>query len=174
MNAEGQARAAKVGHCWVCIAIEQLAQLSAAAAVEVFWREEKKKLPSLQGLFSLLLEFAVLGTPHLIDRFVEMFRDVEGVMHNLGRRHLGFGRSLKSRAHVHDDGFHLLTLFGPYTFEKSLGTGSLPTFGDFQHPRAFGITQHRNVTLAAQKALLIDAHRMERSRLLDCDATKSK
>jgi hypothetical protein len=81
----------------------------------------------------------MLGAAHLIDRFVEMFGDVEAVMNNLGLRHLGFGRRFKSRTHVHDDGFHLLTLLGRYAFEKSLGTGSFPTFGDFQHPRAFRI-----------------------------------
>jgi hypothetical protein len=122
------------------IAIEQRAQLGAAPAVELFRREEKKELAPLEGLFSSLLKLAVLGAPHLIDRFIEMFGDVEAVMHNLGLRHLGFGRCLKSRTHVHDDGFYLLALLGRYTFEKSLGTGSFPTFGDFQHPRAFGIT----------------------------------
>jgi hypothetical protein len=34
-------------------------------------------------------------------------------MNNLSLRHLGFGRWLRSRAHVHDNGFHRLTLFEP-------------------------------------------------------------
>ena len=123
------------------IAIEQVAQPGAAPAVEVFRREEKKEFATLQGLFSLLLELAMLGAAHLIDRFVEMFGDVEAVVNNLGLRHLGFGRRFESRAHVHDDGFDLLTLFERYAFEKSLGTGSFPAFGDFQHPRAFRIAQ---------------------------------
>jgi hypothetical protein len=79
----------------------------------------------------------MLGAPHPVDRFVEMFGDVEAVMNNLGLRHLGPGRRFESRAHVHDDGFHILTLFKPYTFEKPLGTGLFPFFGDFQYPRAF-------------------------------------
>ena len=81
----------------------------------------------------------MLGASHLIDCFVEMFGDVEAVMNNLGLRHPGFGRRFKSRTHVHDNGFHLLTLWGRYAFEKSLGTGSVPAFGDFQHPGAFWI-----------------------------------
>jgi hypothetical protein len=48
----------------------------------------------------------MLGASHLIDCFVEMFGDMEAVV----------------------------TLWGRYAFEKSLGTGSFPAFGDFQHP----------------------------------------
>src|SRR6476660_10449067 len=123
------------------IVIEQVAQPGAAPAVEVFRREEKKELASLQGLFSLLLELAMLGATHLIDRFVKMFGDVEAIMNNISLRHLGFGRRSKSCAHVHDDGFHLFTLSGRHTLEKSLGTGSFPAFGDFQHPGAFRIAE---------------------------------
>ena len=61
------------------IAVER-AQPGATPAVEVFWSEEKKKFATLQGLFSLLLEFAMLGAPHLINRFVKMLGDVEAIM----------------------------------------------------------------------------------------------
>jgi hypothetical protein len=45
------------------IIIEQIAQPDAAPAVEVFRREEKEEFAALQGLFSFLLELAVLGAP---------------------------------------------------------------------------------------------------------------
>ena len=45
------------------IIIGQIAQPGAAPAVEVFQREEKEEFAALQGLFSFLLELAVLGAP---------------------------------------------------------------------------------------------------------------
>ena len=78
------------------IAVEQFAQPGATPAVEVFWSEEKKKFATLQGLFSLLLEFAMLGAPHLINRFVKMLGDVEAIMNNLGVRHLGLAATSKA------------------------------------------------------------------------------
>ena len=120
------------------IAIEQLAQPGTALAVEVFRREEKKEFAALQGLFSFPLKLAMLGAAHLIDRFVEMLGNMEAVMHNFCLRHLGFGCRLESRAHVHDDGFDVLTLLERYALKEPFGTGSFAAFGDFQHPRAFG------------------------------------
>jgi hypothetical protein len=53
-----------------------------------------------------------------------MLGDVEAVMNNLGLRHLGFGCRLERRAHVHDHGFNLLTLFKRQALEERLGAGS--------------------------------------------------
>ena len=98
-------------------AIEQVAQPGTALAVEVFRREEKKEITALQGLFSFprSLRCSVRRT---LSTASLSARNMEAVMNNFCLRHLGFGCRLESRAHVHDDGFDVLTLLERYALKE--------------------------------------------------------
>jgi hypothetical protein len=85
------------------------------ASFHVAWASSpyQSALVCIEQIASLGMQLAVLGPPHLIDCFIEVFGDMKFVMHDLG-----LGRCLGSGAqarlpHVDSDSFNLLPLLGP-------------------------------------------------------------
>ena len=103
---------------------------------------KRKGSAALQGLFSFPLKLAMLGAAHL-HRPLRCDAWQHGSGHEQFLPEASWLRMpLESRAHVHDDGFDVLTLLERYALKEPFGTGSFAAFGDFQHPRAFRIAQN--------------------------------
>src|SRR5215470_8654659 len=101
------------------------------------------------------MQLAVLGPPHPIDCFVEVFGNMKLVMHDLG-----LGRCLGSDAqvrlpHVDSDRFDLVTLFDPEPCPESLAGLSSPVHYNVQNSALFQIGHEADIILPAAKALLV-------------------
>src|SRR6266404_1371469 len=111
------------------------------------------------------MQLAVLGPPHLIDCFVEVFGNMKLVVFGnmkLVMHDLGLGRCLGSGAevrlpHVDSDRFNLVTLLGPEPCPEFLAGLSSPVCYNVQNPALFQIGHQADIILPAAKALLVNA-----------------
>src|SRR6516162_1448633 len=104
------------------------------------------------------MQLAVLGSPHSIDRFIEMFGDMKLVMHDLGLgRCLGSGAQVRL-PHVDSDRFNLATLLATEPCPEFLAGLSSPVRYNVQNPALFQIAHQADIILPAAKAFLINAH----------------
>src|SRR5215469_16281515 len=107
----------------------------------------------IEQIASLGMQLAVLGPPHLIDCFVEVFGHMKLVMHDFGLGRCLSGAAQVRLPHVDGDRFDLVTLLEPEPCPEFLASLSSAVRDNVQNPALFQISHEADIILPAAKAL---------------------
>src|SRR6516165_11075972 len=108
------------------------------------------------------MQLAVLGPPHLIDCFVEVFGNMKLVMHDFGLGRCLSGDAQVRLPHVDSDRFDLVTLLDPEPCPEFLAGLSCAVRDNVQNPALFQIGHEADIILPAAKALLVNTNQSYR------------
>src|SRR5215831_6508952 len=117
------------------------------------------------------MQLAVLGPPHLIDCFVEVFGNMKLVMHDFGLGRCLSGDAQVRLPHVDSDRFDLVTLLDPEPCPEFLAGLSSAVRYNVQNPALFQIGHEADIILPAAKALLVNTNQSHRLHVTTLQAS---
>src|SRR5215510_13931727 len=117
------------------------------------------------------MQLAVLGPPHLIDCFVEVFGNMKLVMHDFGLGRCLSGDAQVRLPHVDSDRFDLVTLLDPEPCPEFLASLSSAVRYNVQNPALFQIGHEADIILPAAKALLVNTNQSHRLHVTTLQAS---
>src|SRR5215831_12805113 len=117
------------------------------------------------------MQLAVLGPPHLIDCFVEVFGHMKLVMHDFGLGRCLSGAAQVRLPHVDGDRFDLVTLLEPEPCPEFLASLSSAVRDNVQNPALFQIGHEADIILPAAKALLVNTNQSYRLHIATLQAS---